>query len=256
MFKISKAQLASFQDAALATFEAAMVARGTAVAPRLATSLGPDGMLVVVRAAIARAARHGLTFKGPVGLFVELSFLLGSGFDADVQYPWARRCLAGVRERGQMAAASALHAASGRALRRIHGPNNRHTDEALRLLPALVAEPRELHAYDFAAVVLATMKLIHPRKCAFVGTPALLALIAAGEAEAARQGFVALPDVLLVVGLLFAFGAQCTDDPLYPWISGTLRSPTIVTPALRARELEKTALIWLQQVVVKRENSV
>jgi hypothetical protein len=137
MFKITRPQLARFQEAALSTFEEAMVARGAELAPTLAASLGDDQMLVVVRAAIAQAARYGLTFKGPVGLFVELTFLFGSGFDTDAQHPWARACLESASGHGQLQRASALHAASLEALRRIHGPSNLHTDPALRRLSAL-----------------------------------------------------------------------------------------------------------------------
>jgi hypothetical protein len=137
MFKITRPQLERFQEAELSTFEEAMVARGAELSPTLAASLGDDQMRVFVRAAIAQAARHGLTLKGPVRLFVELTFLFGSGFDADAQHPWARACLESVPGRGQLQRASALHAASLEALRRIRGPSNLHTDPALRRLSTL-----------------------------------------------------------------------------------------------------------------------
>jgi hypothetical protein len=134
MFKITRPQQALFEQVALSAFEEALVARGAQLAPALAASLGDDQMRVFVRAAIAQAARHGFTRKGPVRLFVELTFLLGSGFDTDAQYPWARASLEDVLGRGQLQRASALHAASLEALRRIRGPSSLHDDPALRRL--------------------------------------------------------------------------------------------------------------------------
>ena len=78
---------------ALSRFEDEMVARVAELSPTLAASLGEDQVLIVVRAAIERAALHGFTLEGPVRLFVNLSLLLGKGFDTDVQYPWAQRSL-------------------------------------------------------------------------------------------------------------------------------------------------------------------
>lgn len=258
MFKITKPQIASFQQVALTDFEASMVERAARVAPTLAIALGEDQVLVGVRAAIARAARHGFTFTGPVRLFVELSFLFGSSFDVDVQYPWARAPLVDSPGSDQMVRASALHAASKTALRRIHGFDDVHTLAALRRIPALAQDPPELRAYDFPATLLETMKRVHPQKYAFVGAPALLALIVKGEAAAGRYGLHDLHETMLLVALMFTFGQGCCEDPLYPWIAGTLSRETIETetPALRARKLEETMLTWLDQVLVNKELSV
>ena len=134
MFKITRAQNTLFEQAALSTFEEALVARGAKLAPALAASLGDDRMRAFVRAAIAQAARHGFTLKGPVRLFVELTFLFGSGFDTDARHPWARASLEGDPGLGQLRRASSLHAASLEALRRIQRSSNLHDDPALRRL--------------------------------------------------------------------------------------------------------------------------
>ena len=248
MFRITRTQVERFEGVARSTFEETMVARGAAMAPRLAANLGEEQMLAVVRAAIDRAAGHGLTRKGPVGLFVELTFLFGSGFDADVQLPWARASLAIASAGDQMAAASTLYAASIEAQEQLHGPENRHAEAALRRLASLVEEPLPLGSQDLAEVALEVMEYVHPQKHAFVGEPALRELIAAGEAEAARHGLVELPDVLLLVALMFALGQRCADDPMYPWIAGALYSAA--TPALRARQIAATAPTWLREVLI------
>ena len=55
----------------------------------------------------------------------------------------------------------------------------------------------------------------------------------------------------LVVVLMFAFGHGCTDDPLYPWISRTLKDERIVGPAARVERLEKKSITWLEHVLAR-----
>lgn len=255
MFRITKTQLASFENVALSSFEEKMVARGAQLSPSLAASLGRDQMLVAVRSAIAQAGRHGLTLKGPVGLFVELTFLFGSGFDADVQLPWARECLEIIPFYGERQAAASLHTASVEAQGWIYGPGSQHLDAALRRLADLVEDPAPPRSGDFTAIALDTLRRIHPKKYAFVRKPALSSLIAAGEASAARLGLVEPPDVLLLVALMFVFGQRCTDDPLYPWIAGTWSRAAPAAPAPQARPIEATARTWLRRVLTTTELS-
>lgn len=254
MLKIKTTLLARFEGAALSTFEEAMVARVAELSPALAASLGEAQLLVVVRAAIARAALHGFTCNGPVRLFVDLSVLLGHGFDADVQYPWAQRGLSFVADLGEMQGAAALYTDSMVALGHLNGAEIHPVDAGLDRISALVEGHPPLLADSFAAIALGAMERVHPQKCAFVGEPALRSLMAAAQAEAARHGLTALPDVLLVVALMFALGQHCVDDPLYPWIADTLGDPGSPTPTLRAHRLEARARTWRDQVLTITES--
>lgn len=250
MFNVTPRQLATFHQASLSGFEEQMVERWEELSPGLAAALGPERLVTALRASIARAAAHGFTLRGPVGLFIELRVLLGSAFDADVQYPWARDCLARSAETRavgsdleQMDCAAVLHAASIEALSEIQGPDGGHVAAALGRLLDLAKEQLPAEAFDLPALALAAMEHVHPEKAAFVGAAALRELIAAGTAEATRHGLSEPRDVLLIIGLMFAYGQACTTDPLLPWIGATLADEATPTPTLRARELEEAALI-------------
>jgi hypothetical protein len=249
MFNVTSRQQSTFHQASLSAFEEEMVERCAELAPAVSAGLGPERLVTALRAAIARAAEHGFTLRGPVRLFIELRFLLGSAFDADVQYPWARDCLARsgeTREVGsdleQMDCAAVLHAASIDALNEIQGPDDSHVDAALGRLLALATEQLPSAAFDLPELALAAMEHVHPDKYAFVGAPALRDLIAAGTTEATRHGLSESRDVALIIGLMFAYGQGCTEDPLLPWIGATLADEAAATPALRARKLEEAAL--------------
>jgi hypothetical protein len=259
MFQIQGRQIAIFRRTAASAFEEQMVEHCAELSPRLAAAPGRPQLLTVVRAAIARAAGHGFTLMGPVRLFIELGFLFGSAFDTDVQYPWARACLARSRETSpggpdleQMDCASGLHGASMDAQQAIRGPDDSHVEAALRRLLRLAEEPSPDHVADLPALGLAALEHVHPEKYAFVGEPALRELIAAGTEEAAHHGLTAPRDVLLLVGVMFACGQGCTRDPLHAWIGETLRDATIATPDLRARLLEERALIAVRDALASR----
>jgi hypothetical protein len=211
-------------------------------------------------------------------LFIELGFLFGTGFDSDVQYPWARACLVAAEETSrdpaqpvtsgeiprpptqpvdpaneQMDRAAALHDASIAALSAIRGEDGSHLQAALHRLLALAAEPVPDQVKELPAFALATMRRIHPRKYAFVGEPALRELVAAGVDEAAGRGLDAPRDVLLLVALMFAYGQGCTRDPIHAWIEQTLRDETIGAPAHRARRIEERALTAVRDTLATRE---
>ena len=213
MFQLSTRQIAIFRRTALSVFEEEMVDHCTALAPRVAATLGRQKLGEVVQAAIARAAGRSFTLQGPVRLFVELGFLFGSSFDTDVQYPWSQDDLCRSEEASpldptneQMDRAARLHHASIDALAEIRGPNDCHIHVALPRVLDLAAEASLDLDDDLPALALAAFEHVHPTKYDFVGEPALRELIASGVSEAARYGLDAPRDVLLLIGLMFAFG--------------------------------------------------
>lgn len=252
MLRISQAQLDALGAPLLRAFEAEMVAHAEAFSPQLAAVLGDEQLRVAVRAAIRRAGRHGFTYRGPIRLFVELSFLFGSGFDADLQYPWLREALGRPDPETQMERAEALHRRVDEALEAIHGSEREHTRAALQRLRAFADSGPALDDPDLPGAILAEMARIHPQKHDHVGAPALRALIGTGLAAAREHGFVAPREMALPPILMFAFGQECTADPLYPWIERTLADERIVGAPARARRLERKALTWLDHVLADR----
>ncbi|AUX44331.1 uncharacterized protein SOCE26_057950 [Sorangium cellulosum] len=260
MFRITTRQLRTFERMAASDFEEQLVEHCAAFWPRLAAAPGRERLLTIVRAAIARAAGYGFTLSGPVRLFIELGFLFGSGFDTDVQHPWARAYLTRQGETRpvgpdieQMDCAAGLHHAAMDALSAIRGPHDRYIHAALRRLLALAAEPSPSRVDDLPAFALSALERVHPEKYAFVGEPALRELFAAGADEAARHGLEAPRDVLLLVAMMFAYGQGCTSDPIHAWIGRALTDETIATPALRARRLEERALSMARDALADME---
>lgn len=240
-------QMNALTQAAVLRFEAEMVAHAQQFSPRLSAVLGAAALPLVIRAAGARAGRHGFTNRGPVRLCVEMTFLYGSAFDTDPQYPWAASILAG--DADQMARAERLYEQVLDYQERVSGPRTAHTRDALRKLAVWGRHVPEFGPAEFIEGAMWELRQLFPRKADYLGDEALRALVHEACGSARDAAFHSSRAHLLMVALMFAFGHGCADDPLYPWIGRTLRDPTIVDPAARATRLERKALTWLDHVL-------
>jgi hypothetical protein len=246
MLTIRDAQMKVFEQAALQRFESEMLRHAQAFSPKLSGVLGDERLRDAVRRAIDRARGYGLTNRGPIRLFIELSFLFGSAFDTDPQYPWAHESLA--RPDPQMDRADVLHACTLDYQQRVSGPGAANTRRALNELAELAVREIALSPETFVEVMREEMARAFPQKVAYIGGQAMTALLEEAR-NAARQHRFPVRGEALFVALMFAFGHGCITDPLYPWISGTLADDRIVSAEARAKRLERKARTWLRHVV-------
>jgi hypothetical protein len=94
MLTIRAAQMAVLADDVSARFDELLAEHLQHLAPREAQELGREGLRGVVRLGRQRAAQIEFTDRESIRLYVELMFLLGSGFATDPQYPCAAAVLA------------------------------------------------------------------------------------------------------------------------------------------------------------------
>lgn len=247
MLTIRPEQMRAFELAALRRFEDATMEHSKAFSPRLCAVLGDAQLRIAVHSAIERAMGYGFTDRGPIRLFVELTFLCGSAFDTDPQYRPAGDILRAPGD--QMQRAERLHQGQLDYLDRVSGAGNANVRHALAELSLYARAPIAVSPNDFADGMLRELTRVFPQKAAYIGEARLTELIEEGRAAARGYEFHSLRAQVLIVVLMFAFGHGCTDDPLYPWIARTLADSRIVDPAARAARLEKKAMTWLAHVL-------
>ena len=243
-------QLKLFEQAALRQFEEEMMVHSKDFSPRLCEVIGDDQLRGAIRLAMKRADGFGFTNRGPIRLYIEMMFLCGSAFDTDPQYPALGRVLRAPGD--QMARAEQIHQGFLEYLEKVSGPGAANVRKALRDLLDFVRMPVAF-SNNFEESMVHEMNRIFPLKAAYVGEGGLKALIAEGVAEARQYGFNTTRQVALLVVLRFSFGHGCTDDPLYPWISRTLKDELTIDAAGRAARLENKAVTWLEHVVARNE---
>ncbi len=249
MLSLRPAQLKVFEQNALTAFEDEMLAHARETWPRLCKLLGKPQMRAAVRAAIARAQGHGFTNRGPLRLFIELTFIFGGTFDTDPQYPWAAEILTAKDD--QTDRADRLHAAVNRFQQRVAGEGAANKTRALDELRLFLQKPTAETSGNIVALARSDMGRTYPQKVAFVGEEALLKLIRAGSAEARKQGFDLPRADQIFTALMFAFGHSCVNDPLYPWLEWTLKDKPKDPAAARLARLEKAAATWIERVLAK-----
>jgi hypothetical protein len=76
-----------------AALEEHLVALLRTIAPAHFEVAGEDRVRALVRDGVERARAHGLTTAAGLSIYVPLTFLLGTGFDKDLQFPWAAEAL-------------------------------------------------------------------------------------------------------------------------------------------------------------------
>lgn len=237
----------ALRQAAMRGFEDEMVEHCFAFSPRLCKVLGEPQVRVVIRRGIETTRGYGLTNRGPVRLYIELMFLLGSGFGADPQYPWVKPILDG--DQAQMDRADALFLRATDYLEQVHGPDSAYLKAALEDLAIVARHPLIFSSESLVPGMLEEMARTYPQKAAYLGEPALRAVIDLGIGKARTYGFADMRATALLIVLIFAFGHGFDDDPLYPWIKRTLHDDTIVDAAARAKRLETKAVTWLDRVL-------
>jgi|tagenome__1003787_1003787.scaffolds.fasta_scaffold20905965_2 hypothetical protein len=252
MLLVDDRQMGALERAALRRFEDVMVDHSRVFSPRLSEILGPEQLRVAVRSTMQRATRYGFTRRGPIRLYVELALLRGTGFDTDPQYSALGKIL--LTRADEMERAERMHAAALEYRAKVYVPGGPTVYKALRDLMAFARAPV---AVSSSAIdnMLYEMNRVFPRKVAFVGEPALRALIREAITECRRHRLSTFREAALIIALMFTLGHDCTADPLYPWIEQTLLDREFRDPAARAQRLEKSAETWLVQVAGERHEA-
>jgi hypothetical protein len=250
MLLIRNAQWNAFRAAAQSAFVEEMTTHLTGFAPEVCRTLGRERLRAAVEGGVTRAGGYGFTYRGPIRLFLESMFILGSGFDDDPQYPWARETLRREDFPNQMFKAGRLEHLLRKYLTTVNGSKNELSRRALLELEAFAERPDlAFYAASLRWDILTTFGKIFPSKLHYIGRAAAEALIEHAEALSFEVFGVVEPRSTAVMAILgFSFGAHFAHDPLLPWIGATLTDARIENAAKRAARLERRAVIWLKAV--------
>lgn len=242
MLVIRGEQTEAFRQAARRNFEDLMADHLRAFAPVQSKILGDAQVRKVIRLGIERAGAHSLSGRGPVRLYLELMFMLGSDFDTDPQLPWAREVLSDEAVPEQTERAGRLYDEALRFVAAVSGPNHEYERDALRRVCHKRLE-------DFPAAdqhsMLSHLRGVYPQRCASAGEVGLRLLVQRGVGAARECGLSAHGGETLFVGLMFAFGHGCLNDPQFPWVAATLEDRRGDDPARKVERLYAKLMTYL-----------
>src|SRR4051812_14835589 len=93
MLIIKNKQIRVFEAVSFPSFETKMLNHIEDHFTPMATLLGKDGLRKLIYHGYERAKKYGFATGYEVCLFTDIMILLGTGFDTDPQFPWARDIL-------------------------------------------------------------------------------------------------------------------------------------------------------------------
>lgn len=249
MIILRKTQMEAFQKASSKSFEDAMVRHLQKFSPPHYKVIGEAGAREVIQLGIQRAQEYQWTFRGPVRFYIEMMFMFGSAFDTDPQLPWVRGILRNDHIRDQMERSEQLYEKTMDYLDKVGGPQGAYAKRALRSIRKRADEPLSFAPEVFEHDMLREMQRIYPEKYAYVGEEALRDLIRKGVECAESYSVGTGHGATLFVVLMFAVGHGFAEDPLFPWISTTLKNEKILDPEKRVQRLESKSITYLDHVL-------
>ncbi|MGB9103172.1 MAG: DUF4123 domain-containing protein [Terriglobales bacterium] len=245
-WEIRPEQYAAFEADAQAEWRRELLEHIKQFAPRHCQVMGGTSIANIVELGIARAQRCGFTKPGPVRLFVEMMFMLGSDFDSDPQYSFAAEALRG-SQASEDERASRLYQSLLVYLDKVAGPEHQYAIDGLRRAAAVKLSDVVRGTGMLEDAVARELIRIYPQKCEFLGGPTLRQIIQEGFASAGRWGINTPEGLALFAGLSFALGHRFDADPLLPWIGSILSNARFRDPQQRVERLYSKTMVYLNE---------
>lgn len=233
---IRPAQIEVFERAAGQRFEEAAWKHLQEFVPRHCAAAGKEVATTAIRAAMKKAQQYGLAQERPVLQFIDLSFILGAGFDEDPQFPWIRPALSGSDETA-MARMDELYEKALLYSDSIAGPQGELVEAALKRLSQKPIEQAIDARIPFPRGAYTWFEQIFPEKVSFFAQRRTEELISAWQKDAAACGLSAPVATLVYVTLSFFLGTGFRNDPLAPWAHAISGEPAPDGGEARARHV-------------------
>jgi hypothetical protein len=247
MLTITHDQLRKLARARREPFEIEMAKHLRGFARRHCEVLGEARLRAAIAANLDVAARYGLAAVGPLQLFLELTFMFGSGFATDPSLPWAKEALA---HRGagdsDLFQAARLHASVLAYLQAADGPDHAFTYAALRRVRTLVGESAP---EDLRTALPERLHGVHPEKCDYAGEAGIAAFVDEVIRRAEALGLETPRGIAVVALLMFTLGHEVFEDPLYPWVGRGLATDIGSSTEERLARLERRSIRFLDLVL-------
>ena len=242
--KIRTAQMETLEEAALQSFESIVLPKLSEQFPRSYRMLGDGGMKRVIRHGVRLARLDGQVTEDGVGRYIELMFILGSGFRADAQLPWAAQILYDDAIPPGPARIDALYAQAMEYADKVYGAGNQNVDTALKRMRHWGATP--LLPTSGSREILRLLSAAYPEKCAYLGPDGLEDLLRRGDRRSVRHTLDTLTGKLFCCGLLLVLGDAFDQDPQYPWIGEAL-GPSTAAGQSATERLYETSVAHIDQ---------
>ena len=197
---------------------------------------------------VERAEDYGFETKRDTPLFIDLMLLLGSHFDEDLQYPWAKKILTDESISDPIERADRLYDTGLEILDETAGEQNEYLDRALiRLREASFDDFSEDQTQDALSAISTFLMNIWPQKAKNLSDPVISRLVQEATLLAHSNNMASERGLAVISTLMFMLGSGFVEDPLFPWAASVLESEVATSPADKTNQLYKEAVTFMQK---------
>jgi hypothetical protein len=248
MLKIRKEQMDELAKVSLGNFENGMVGHVKRFFPKYHDVMGEPAVRKTIRYGVDRAEAYGFTAERDVCQYINLMFLLGSDFDADIQLPWLAAIFgdASIKEPGERM--DRAYDAAMIYLDDVAGAENEYAGQALRSVREFPFEEIPPSATGTAEDRIdRALGRIWPRKYARLGGASVRGLVRDGMRRAQGHGVTGDRGVAIFVVFMFLAGSGFDRDPQFPWAEAILTDRSLPDPSAKVYLLHKGMMSFIDK---------
>ena len=223
MLTIRKEQMYVLEKNAFKGFEDDMIEHLKEFFPNHYRIAGETVTRKVVQYGIERSNTYGFDTERNMCLYITVMTMLGSNFDKDLFFPWARKILKEENKLNPSDRADKLADTALDFMKKIAGHNNTELNRAFLKLrnehPKII---KRRPSNDFTIYTKDFLKNLFYSKFNTLGDAIIDKLISHGIKTAADYNITNQNGQLLLIVLMFFMGTNCTEEPFLPWLSKAL----------------------------------
>ncbi|MHC4644368.1 MAG: hypothetical protein ACYTBJ_02615 [Planctomycetota bacterium] len=248
MLKIRKDQYEELGKVSLKRFEDSMVEHIKEFFPKYYEIHKEPLIRKIIQYGVDRAESYGFETKRDTPLFIDLMFLLGSHFDEDIQYPWAKNILADKSISDPTERADKLYDTGVEFLDEVTGKQSEYLDRALiRIRDTSFDDFADYQTPNAPPRIGTFLMNIWPQKAKKLGSPIISRLIQKATLLARNNNMSIERGLAVISTLMFMLGSGFAKDPQFPWAASVLKSEMPTSPADKTNQLYKEAVAFMQK---------
>lgn len=218
MLIIRPDQMKALREASLESFRSRITRHLTVLFPIICGSLTSRELRKAIDVGLERSDARDFHSEIAVSQYIELMFLLGSGFDIDDQLPWAAEVLADPQLDSENERIDRLYSLATEYLVLVVGPKKEYVRAAAERLAT------SSEAVVAGGTLEQALRDAYPEKATIIGEEGLNRLVEDADNKAQHYGLRS-PEATRLMGLLmFMLGSSFDVDPKFPWAAQHLQS--------------------------------
>ena len=255
MLTIRPEQLDVLKRASVQKFEDRMVDHLNAFTPRHFKILNEDEIRDVIQHGRELAKQHGYRSERSVRLYIEMMFMLGSGFFTDPQYSWISQI---VDRQADVNASASIDLINKKTWELVEQASLDYIDPNGNFDPSrFIEQLRKLHdgLDQFASALVKSestpdisqlLQNAFPHKFNYIGATAVQHLTAEANQKTALYQIFTQRGVAIFAAMMFILGSGFDHDPILPWVPAILKDPSLSAENEKIDRLHTEALNQLQ----------